>query len=87
MPYRIMPPARWAASRTVTRWPSRSRWYAAASPAGPAPTTSTCMPAGRGGTGTVHPRRMASSPRNRSTALMPTASSSWPRLQAVWQGW
>ena len=35
----------------------------------------------------VQPRSIASSPRKRSTELMPTASSSWARLQAVSHGW
>ena len=87
MPKRIMPPAIGPASLIVTAWPRRARWYAAASPEGPAPTTSTRLPVGGASTATVQPCRMASSPTNRSTELMPTASSSWPRLQAVSQGW
>ena len=33
------------------------------------------------------PRSMRESPRNRSMALIPTASSTAARLHAVWQGW
>ena len=72
--------------RTVTSCPSRRRWYAAESPDGPAPTTSTRRPVGAPGS-TVQPRSIARSPRKRSTELMPTASSSWTRLHAVSQGW
>ena len=36
---------------------------------------------------TCHPCLIASSPRNRSTELMPTASSSEHLLQAVSHGW
>ena len=44
MPKRIMPPATGPASRIVTACPKRARWYAADSPDGPAPTTSTFLP-------------------------------------------
>ena len=64
---------------------------AADKPDGPAPTTSTRRPVGclvlaSGATGTFQPCRSASSPRKRSTELMPTAESSWARLQAVSHG-
>ena len=45
MPKRIMPPASGPASRIVTACPARASWYAADRPEGPAPTTSTRLPA------------------------------------------
>ena len=44
MPYRIIPPGSAPESRISTSWPSRARWYAAESPLGPAPITSTRLP-------------------------------------------
>jgi hypothetical protein len=37
--------------------------------------------------GIVHPFRIASSPRKRSTELIPTAASTCARLQTVSHGW
>ena len=54
---------------------------------GPAPTISTRFADGGASGSTVQPCRIASSPRNRSTELIPTASSSSARLQAVSHGW
>jgi hypothetical protein len=87
MPKRIMPPAIGPASWIVTPCPSRARWYAAESPEGPAPTISTRFPDGDAPASTVQPCSIAWSPRKRSTELIPTASSSWPRLQEVSHGW
>ena len=87
MPKRIMPPAIGPASQIVTSWPRRRRWYAAESPDGPAPTTSTCLPVDSAGGSNDQPCLIASSPMKRSTEWMPTASSSSPRLQEVSQGW
>jgi hypothetical protein len=63
MPKRIMPPARGPASTIFTRWPRRRRWYAAESPEGPAPTTSTRLPLSRSGGANFQPSLIASSPR------------------------
>jgi hypothetical protein len=87
IPNRIIPPTIGPASWIVTSWPRRVRWYAAESPEGPAPTMSTRLPEGSAVTSTVQPRLIASSPRKPSTELIPTASSSCPRLQDVSQGW
>ena len=43
MPYRSRPPMRSDRSKTVTRWPARFSCSAAASPAGPDPTTATFL--------------------------------------------
>lgn len=45
------------------------------------------MPDVTGGASTAQPCLIASSPRKRSIELMPTALSTWTRLQAVSQGW
>ena len=87
MPKRIIPPAIGPASLIVTVCPRRARWYAADRPEGPAPMTSTRFPVAGTSTETVQPWRIASSPRKRSTELMPTDSSSCARLQAVSHGW
>ena len=56
-------------------------------PPGPDPTTRTRRPVGGGtGSGSQLSAR-ARSPRKRSMALIPTASSIVARLHAVWQGW
>ena len=44
MPYRSRPPSRSSRSYTVTSWPARVSCCAAASPAGPEPTTATVLP-------------------------------------------
>ena len=59
----------------------------AARPDGPAPTIRTRFLDGGGGASTRQPRVIASSPRKRSTELIPTASSSSARLQTVSHGW
>jgi len=53
---------------------------------GPRPTTSTRLPLLLGGASNFQPCRSASSPRKRSIGLMPTDSSSCPRLQASRRG-
>ena len=55
----------------VTWCPRRLRWYAADSPDGPAPTTSTRLPVSGAGTGTVQPclmRLVAEEPLDRVDA-------------------
>ncbi len=73
-------------SQTADAPPSATS-TAISAPEFPAPTTSTRLPV-RGLRGaTVQPLRIASSPRKRSTELIPTASSSVARLHAVSHGW
>ena len=58
------PPGRSARSTTVTRWPRRLSRSAAASPAGPLPTTATRLSVRRAGTrGAIQPLRKPSSMR------------------------
>ena len=87
MPKRIIPPSRGPASITVTACPDRRNWYAADMPEGPAPTTSTCLPVSSFGGVRRQPFFSASSPRKRSTELMPTAVSILPRLQTPSHEW
>ena len=66
-----------AFSKTVTSCPTRLSWSAAASPAGPEPTTATDLPVRvAGGAGETHPSSNARSTMESSTDLMVTASSS-----------
>src|SRR5256885_16736279 len=44
IPYMSSPPMRSARSKTVTQWPARLSWAAAARPAGPEPTTAARLP-------------------------------------------
>jgi hypothetical protein len=74
-------------SNTVTSWPARPSCCAAASPAGPDPTTATRLPVfTRGGCGatqpSAHPRSMIAC----SMDLMPTGSSLTLSVQAASQG-
>ena len=86
MPKRIMPPASGPGFVDRHACPSARRWYAADRPDGPAPTTSTRLPSAARGRSNCQPCLIASSPRNRSTELMPTALSSVARLHAVSHG-
>ena len=86
IPKRIMPPASGPASTILTLWPRRRSWYAADNPEGPAPTMRTRLPLSVLGGGNFQPSFSASSPRKRSTELMPTGSSTLPRLHEVSQG-
>ena len=77
MPYRSRPPMRSDFSKTVTVWPARLSWSAAASPAGPDPMTATDLPVRTaGGAGAIHPSSKACSTMASSTDLMVTASPS-----------
>jgi len=63
-------------SKTTTSCPARASCCAAASPAGPEPTTATRLPVlSRGGCGTNGPSAMTWSAMLRSIALMVTGSS------------
>src|SRR5215208_3599033 len=44
MPYMRRPPILSSFSKTVTLWPAQLSCWAAARPAGPDPTTATCLP-------------------------------------------
>ena len=62
-------------SNTVTRCPARFNWSAAASPAGPEPTTATVFPVrAAGGSGRIQPSSNARSTIAISIDLMVTAS-------------
>ena len=87
MPKRIIPPGSAPASWISTSWPSRARWYAAESPLGPAPMTSTRLPLRSSGGVNCQPCSVARSPRKRSTAWIETALSSSARLQTLSHGW
>ena len=63
-------------SNTVTAWPARASCCAAASPAGPLPTTATVLPVfTAAGCGLTQPSAQARSMMACSIDLMPTASS------------
>ncbi len=63
-------------SYTVTSWPARASCCAAASPAGPEPTTATRLPVlACGGCGWTQPSAQARSMIACSIDLMPTGSS------------
>ena len=71
-----------ARSKTVTRWPARFSCSAAASPAGPEPTTATFLPVRvAGGSGATQPSSNARSMIVTSTALIVTGSSLMPSTQ------
>ena len=55
MPYRSSPPGSSARSNTATVWPARVSCWAAASPAGPEPTTATVLPVCHSGGCGRHP--------------------------------
>jgi hypothetical protein len=72
---------------TVIECPRRLSWSAAASPAGPEPTTQTFLPEYWGGCrGTMRPSAQASSMTLSSPAFMVTGPSYFPQLQAFSQG-
>ena len=74
-------------SNTVTSWPARASCCAAASPAGPLPTTATFLPVfTAGGCGLTQPSAQARSMMACSMLLMPTASSLTFSVQAASQG-
>ena len=71
-----------ARSKTVTRWPARLSWAAAARPAGPEPTTATFLPLRTsGGDGTTQPSSKPLSMIATSMALMVTGGSMMPSTQ------
>src|SRR5256886_5053089 len=75
MPYRISPPSSSSRSYTVTACPARASCWAAASPAGPDPTTPTDRPeADAGRTGVTYPRSKARLMISTSTCLMVTGA-------------
>ena len=87
MPYRSRPPGRSAFSNTVTVCPARRNCCAAASPAGPEPTTATRLPEfSTGSTGRIHPFSQPRSAMSFSMALIVTGSSVIPSTQALSQG-
>ena len=74
-------------SNTVTSCPARPSCCAAASPAGPEPTTATRLPLLRGaGRDTTQPSAQARSMMARSSDLMPTGSLLMLSVQATSQG-
>ena len=84
MPYIRRPPTRSSRSKTVTEWPRRLSWSAAASPAGPEPTTATFLPVrARGGRGTMSPFSQASSMMPSSLSFTVTGSPWRPQVQAA----
>ncbi len=69
-----------ARSKTVTRWPALFNWSAAASPAGPDPTTAMRLPVRcDGGRGAIQPSSKARSMIAFSMPLMVTGSALMPR--------
>ena len=87
IPYISKPPMRSARSYTVTSWPARFSWSAAASPAGPDPTTATVKPVRCcGWTGVTQPSSKPRSTIACSISLMVTAGSVIPRTHAPSQG-
>ena len=87
MPYMSKPPGRSERSKTVTRCPARFSCCAAASPAGPLPTTATRFPVrSAGGWATTHPSSKARSAIVISICLMATGSALMPSTQAVSHG-
>ena len=76
-----------ARSKTVTSCPARVSCWAAASPAGPEPTTATDWPVENDAvTGVTQPASHACSTIVSSTDLMLTGSSEIPRTHAPSQG-
>ena len=81
MPYISSPPIRSARSKTVTRWPARLSWSAAARPAGPLPITATVNPVrASGGLGVIQPSSQARSAISSSMVLIVTGSPSMPTV-------
>ena len=67
----------------MTEWPARLSWFAAASPAGPDPTTTTRRPVRcAGGDGAIHPSSHARSTIASSMFLIATGSSLMASTQA-----
>src|SRR3954447_485360 len=76
-PKRTSPPPASSRSNSTTRWPTRRSCWAAAIPAGPAPTTATLRPVStRGGWGATQPSSHARSMIAFSICLIVTASPS-----------
>ena len=70
-------------SKTVTEWPARLSWSAAARPAGPEPTTATFLQVRVAGVrGVTHPSSHARSMIDASIDLIVTGSSLMPRTHA-----
>ena len=87
MPYMSSPPMRSARSKTVTSWPALLSWSAAASPAGPDPTTATFLSVRwAGGTATIHPSSNPRSTIAHSMLLMVTGGPVMPSTQDPSQG-
>ena len=76
-----------ARSNTTTEWPARVSCCAAASPAGPEPTTATLRPVRTAGTtGSIQPSLHARSTISTSTCLMVTGSWLMPSTHAASHG-
>ena len=76
-----------ARSKTATVCPARVSCWAAASPAGPEPTTATVLPVRKWGTwGVMSPRSNASSTIETSTFLIVTGGSEMPSTHEVSHG-
>ena len=74
-------------SKTTTRWPARVSCWAAASPAGPDPTTATLQPVDATARwGTIQPSAHARSTISTSTCLMVTGGSWMPSTHAASHG-
>ena len=87
MPYRSRPPGASSRSKTVTACPALVSCWAAASPAGPEPTTATVRPdKAAGGSGTTQPDANARSMISTSTCLIVTGSALIPSTQAASHG-
>ena len=87
MPYRSRPPRRSSRSKTVTAWPARVSCCAAASPAGPDPTTATALPVRAvGGWPASSPSANACSTIASSTCLIVTGSVFRASTQAASHG-
>mmetsp|Transcript_12789 Transcript_12789/g.38588 ORF Transcript_12789/g.38588 Transcript_12789/m.38588 type:complete len:263 (-) Transcript_12789:241-1029(-) len=87
MPYMRRPPTRSSRSYTVTLWPSWFRQSAAASPAGPDPTTATRMPERvLGMRGVIQPSSKPRSTIEYSIFLIVTGESTSPATHAPSHG-
>ena len=87
MPYLRRPPIRSARSKTTTECPARVSCCAAASPAGPLPTTATDLPERTlGFTGVTQPISNAWSMMVTSTCLIATGSWLMPKTHAPSHG-
>ena len=82
MPYMSSPPIRSARSKTVTVCPALLSCWAAASPAGPEPTTATRLPVRTGGgCAFTSPASKARSTISCSMSLIVTGGSLMPSVQ------